>query len=491
MKWQAERKELIDKRDAELAAMRVLLGRETDGQQYMTTEEDQQYATHEAAVEAIQKEIEAGDAQARAAQGRQDRMAALERWDSPQALRSDPGAVMASDGALMQASAAQDRVDLQGRYLGLDGKTVRRYRMGAYMMGMLNGDTRGCGMEVELSALMRQRFPHLANQRGLIIPEEVLERSLSRRETRADSDQTDNVLYANDTALIATQFDAGSYVGTFWQTLVLQQATMISGMVGKRTIPRQTSRPVAKFYAESAAAGKSTPQWDNINLEPHRLTIASGYSGLMQAATPIDIENQLANDFAMAAARKLEYAFFHGSATLQEPIGLLALAAGGAYTTFPATSVVTLGAGANAGGAWTFDKVEEVITAPQLKDSNMGAWRWITHPKGASKMRRLYRQDGTDTPIWDYRDNNVYGYPGTMTTNISDKIKKGTGPATNSAAFFLNVVEAIFARFVGTSFIVDLSGDNALKDEPTLILHEYCDVDNRHPESFVIIPDIA
>lgn len=487
MKWHEQRKELVAKREKEMSAMRTLLDRQAEGQ--LTDEEDSAYATHEDVVKEIQAQIEAGDAQARAAQARHDRMADLERWDAPAPLRIDPSRVMASDGAAMTASAdaTDDYDDMHGRYLGLDGKDVRRYRIGAYIRGALRGDFRRCGMEMEISDAMRRKYAHLSEQSGLIVPEEILARGFPER--RAASTETDHVRQAVDTAIQPDMFQAGSYIEQFWSRMVLQQAMMLNGLIGKQTIPREASRPVAQFRAEGEEAVESTPTWDNIVLEPHRLSIVSGYTGLMQASTPLDLEMIIARQFGMAMSRKLEYAFFHGSSTLHEPTGLLSRSATGAVALFPSMLFVHLGT-TNAGGAFTFPKIEEVVTAPQLMDSDVGSWMWIAHPKGASKMRQLYREAGTDTPIWDYRDNQVYGYPGRTTTQISDKLKKGTSGAVNSAAFFLNQTEAILARFVGTAFYVDVSGAAARKDEPQIVMHEYCDVDNRHPESFVAVPDI-
>ena len=485
MKWQEERKELATRREKELAAMRTLLDRQAEGQ--LTDEEDAAYARHESAVKDIQQQIMDGDAKERAAQGRIDRMTELERWDAPAPQRLDPARVMAMDTPVPNAYRADDD-DLAGRYLGLDGKTVRRYRVGSYIRGALRGDYSHCGMEMELSDLMRRQFPHLERQGGLIVPEEVMERGFPER--RADSGATDFVQAGQDTALLSDTFDAGSYIDQFWARMVLQQAMQFNGLVGKRTIPRATARPVAKFYPEGTAATVTATVWDSIVLEPHRLSIVSGYTGLMQASTPLQMEMLIARDFGMAMSRKLEYAFFHGSTASNEPHGMLSRSSTGAFTYFPAIKYVTLGQ-TNAGGAWTLAKVEDIVTAPQLQDSDVGSWIWIAHPKVASKMRQLYRESGTDTPVWDYRNNQVYGYPGRTTTQLSDKLKKGTGPATNSCAFFLNQAEPIFARFVGTSFMVDISGEAARKDEPQIVMHEYCDTDIRHPESVVAIPDVA
>lgn len=489
MKWHEQRKALVAKREQELSAMRTLLDRQAEGQ--LTDEEDAAYAQHEDAVKEIQTEIEAGDAQARASQARHDRLVELERWDAPSPLRMNPGRVMAFDGAAINApdpASADDYDDMHGRYLGLEGKEVRRYRIGAYIRGALRGDFRRCGMEMEISDAMRSKYTHLSEQSGLIVPEEVLARGFPER--RAASTEQDHVKQAVDTAIQPDTFQAGSYIEQFWARMVLQQAMMLNGLIGKQTFPREASRPVAQFRGEGQEAVESTPTWDNIVLEPHRLSIVSGYTGLMQASTPLDLEMIIARQFGMAMSRKLEYAFFHGSSTLNEPTGLLSRSATGVVALFPAMLFVNLGT-TNAGGAFTFSKIEEIVTAPQLMDSDVGSWLWIAHPKGASKMRQLYRESGTDTPIWDYRDNQVYGYPGRTTTQISDKLKKGTSAAVNSAAFFLNQTEAILARFVGTAFYVDVSGAAARKDEPQIVMHEYCDVDNRHPESFVAIPDVA
>ena len=482
-----ERQEVREKLRKAIDRMGELLQRAEANGGAMSAEEDQEYEQLHKDAETMNGQLDDCNRQLDRQAERRETLDRVRSFDAPAPMRLDPAAAMRE--GVPQMLQEEPWNEPSSRYLGLSGRDVRRYSLGNVVRGILDGGNfRKAGLEMEASEEMRRRFPWLQERGGFHIPEEVLERRLPRLTETRDID------VAAGAALTSETFLTMSYVEQFWSRMAITPgARVMSGLVGTQKIPREATAPQATWHGETSAVAKSEPTWNQITLEPHRLSLMMAYTGLLGASTPIDIESRLIAIMAKSTSRGLERAWYHGFGA-DSPTGILSWnPTAKTYAVLSNIGHVQANSSANAGGALGYASViEPMLTKLASEDADVGDICWIMHPRTASKARGVFRAPGTDTPLYDWMGPNamMMGYKAKTTTLIQTALKKGTSAANLSPLILVSLGFVILARFVGTSFILDYTTNKAT-NTPEIAMHEYCDADMEHLEAVVVCPDLT
>lgn len=253
-------------------------------------------------------------------------------------------------------------------------------------------------------------------------------------------------------------------------------ASMIGGLVGDFTIPKQTGGATAYWLAEGNAPTGSNATLGQVGFSPRTVGAYTDISRKFVNQTALDAEAFVRNDLATVLAIAIDKAGLAGSGAGNEPTGILNDGA------VPAVAI-----GAN-GGAATFAKMVELETAVATANADMGRLAYVTNAKVRGALKT--KDKGTDTGkfVWN-DDNTVNGYAAHATNLIPSNLTKGSG--TNlSAAIFGNWADLVIAMWGGLDILVDpYTGSSSGTVRITAL--QDVDVKLRQSASFAKIADIV
>lgn len=278
-------------------------------------------------------------------------------------------------------------------------------------------------------------------------------------------------------SLVATDLEADSFIAYLYQATPVMAlgTTVLTGLRGDVTIPRQTGTVTTSWLGEGVAATESDPAYDKLSLTPHSLrsTITISRRTLLQA-TPA-IENLVQKDLARSLGVALQSAMLTGTGTSNEPVGLL-----------NTTGIGTVPLGTN-GGSPTWSSI---IGLPQkLAEANalMGKLAFLGNGQVAGTLQVTPKVSGYPRFIQE-DPATLAGYPFAQSQIVPSNGSKGTG--TNlSTLIFGNWSDLILAQWGGLDILVDRY---QYSTSGSVRITAFLDVDIaiRHPVSFAVISDM-
>lgn len=303
--------------------------------------------------------------------------------------------------------------------------------------------------ELEVCATAESQMPAGFNARGVFVPANIFERTLSAG-TATDGAE-----------LVATNLLSGSYIDVLRNNMTALQAgaRMLPGLVGNVDIPRQTSGAAATWIsAEDGDATVSDPQFDTVPLTPKDLAAYTEVTRrLTQQSTPA-IEMLIRNDLFMAIALGLDSAIFYGGGASGVPQGIDG-ATGVDDPTITAAAptyaqlVTQMGTVMAANAANNLSYIISSATWADLK----------TTPKQGSGVEGNFIMGDTNT---------VLGRPAIVSTQL----------AAND--FVLgDFSQILIGEWGGIELNVD-PYTHSLKGKTRYVIFKTCDIAIRHPEAF-------
>ena len=198
--------------------------------------------------------------------------------------------------------------------IGLTEKESRSYSFVRAIRAMAYPNDRGAyeeaAFEREVSAAVEQRMG--ASARGMLVPDEVLRRDLTVGTASSAGD------------LVFTDARPGSFIELLRNRLALNTlgVTMLTGLNGPVSIPRQTGAPTAYWVAEKGAPTESNPTVDQVNLTPKTLGAYTEFSRKLVLQSSIDVEQMVRNELATVIALEIDRAALYGLGNTNQPQGL-------------------------------------------------------------------------------------------------------------------------------------------------------------------------
>lgn len=256
-------------------------------------------------------------------------------------------------------------------------------------------------------------------------------------------------------------------------------ATVVSGLTGNVSYPRQSNVVSVGWVDEGAAVSQHTPTYDAVALEPSTVGayVTVSNQALLQASG-IDLEGVLKRDLGSAVGRELDRAVFFGSGSGAEPQGIRGY-----------TGVNNVEIGTD-GGAPTWSHIVDMEKECAIDNALDGRLGFVTNAQVKAKLLKTLKF-GTDNEgtVWADGPTPLNGYRAVVTQQIPANLTKGSG--TNlSAIIFGNWQEVIIAQWGALSLLVDpyVLADQGLV---RILVHLMCQIELRHPESFCVIDDIV
>jgi HK97 family phage major capsid protein len=254
---------------------------------------------------------------------------------------------------------------------------------------------------------------------GLLIPLQAL--SLHRSVLAEDATKGG---YTVDEDVLGSQFIEQLKNETVIDKLGVRR---LDGLVGNVAIPSKTGASTAYWLSETGEVTASDLTFSSITLNPHRLVALVGVSRQAIFQSSLGLESITREDMAEQINIARDLAYFQGDGASGEPIGLFNITG---------TGSVTFGTTATLAKAIEFET--DVDTSNALRGNPM----YVTTPtvKGAWKAI----DEGTDTGIRLWRNNEVNGYGAMSSQHIPD----------NRVAFG-NFADSIASSWDGVDVIVD------------------------------------
>ena len=287
--------------------------------------------------------------------------------------------------------------DMSTNEVGLEAKEVKRFSFIRALHALANPADRqaqeAASFEREVSEEASKRYGKPAN--GFLVPNEVLKRDLT---------------VGTDTAggnLVATDLLAGSFIDILRNRMAIMQAgtTVLSGLTGNISIPRQTAASTAYWVGEGSAPTESQQAFDQVNMSPKTLGGFTDFSRKTLLQASIDVEQFVRNDLAKVLAIELDRAGIYGSGSSNQPTGLV--------------NTTGIGSQALAGGNYgTFAELIGMETDVASANADAGALKYIFNAAARGALKSTEKASGTAQFVWE--GNEVNGYPAIVSNQLAD-----------------------------------------------------------------------
>ena len=279
--------------------------------------------------------------------------------------------------------------------IGLSDKETRSFSFVKALNYLSNqGDTqarRDAAFEIEVGEAAAKRYERSSN--GIVIPNEVLRRDLVVGTPTAGGDLVDDVLLA------------GSFIELLRNRLSIAQAgaTMLTGLQGNVSIPRQTSAASAYWVGENAAPTESQQAIDQVNMTPKTVGAYVDYSRRLLLQSSVDVEGMVRNDLARVIALEIDRAAIYGTGSSNQPQGL--------------TNVSGIGA-QSLTGVGTFEELIGMETDVATANADAGALRYIVNAATRGGLKFAKKDSGSGEFV--YADNEINGYPVILSNQLAN-----------------------------------------------------------------------
>jgi HK97 family phage major capsid protein len=366
--------------------------------------------------------------------------------------------------------------------LGMSEAEQRNYSLTAALRAAAGETQRG--FEHEVSDALARSAGRSAREHGLFIPMNMkmragdLDRIASRNglpiATRANDTSASN---GNAAATIFTEFV--SLIELLRNQVKVRQmgATFLAGLTGNVAFPKQTGATTASWVADNPGSDvdDSAISFAQMSMSPKILQASTGFSRLLLQQSSVDVEALIRMDLTAVAARAIDLAALVGTGQNNQPKGILNQTGIG--------SIVTTGA------ALSFDNITEFET--QIAEANadvLGTMGYLTTPRVRKKLKNTAElANQIALPIW--QNNEVNGYKADVTNQLPTPMSTGESPYKQHTMVGGVWSELLIGEWVAYEVVTD---PFRLKKQGIIEVTTYdtCDVNVRHPQSFVAATDI-
>jgi len=307
--------------------------------------------------------------------------------------------------------------------------------------------------------------------KGALIPTDVLMRAVTT--TGAAS-------------TIATDTLASSFIDLLRNKMRVRQlgATVLGGLSGNISIPRQSGGATAAWVAEGVAPAQSAQTFDAVTLAPNGVAAETQVTTQTLIQSSIDMEAMIRNDIASVMALAIDLGCINGSGTGGQPTGILNTA-----------GIGSVAMGANGAALANVDPLIDLEAALADVNADEGSLAYLTNSHVIAALKKLKSTTGeylwTNEAAGDYPSatlGSINGYSVARSNQVPNNLTKGTG--TNlSALLFGNWSDLIIGEWGALDLQVDpyTGGVGNVKVKAL----QFVDCAVRHPESFAAITDIV
>jgi HK97 family phage major capsid protein len=286
--------------------------------------------------------------------------------------------------------------------------------------------------------------------------------------------------------LVATELHANRLINMLRPVSIVSNlgAQTLSGLVGNVQIPRQTSAATSYWVAEGGSPTASQQALDQVPMTAKTLGANTAISRKMLLQSSVDISAFVANDLRASIGQELDRVVLCGTGSNNQPTGIL----NGASDVYAIDTN---------GGALGWSDVVNLESILGADNADQGTLAYVTTKQARAKMNQTFLTQYSEKTLWMNNPTGqmpgegiVNGHRAVATNLLPSDLTKGTGTDL-SAMIFGNWSDVIIGQWgMGIDLILD---PYKYSTSGGLQISAFIDVDVciRHPESFVVVKDIA
>ena len=339
-------------------------------------------------------------------------------------------------------------VDTTAGEIGLTQKEVRSFSFLRAINYLANPSDRAArdaaGFEIEASEAAAAKLGRAS--RGITVPVDVMRRDLNVGTATAGGN------------LVETELDAANFIDLLRNASALDRAgaTVLTGLSGNVSIPRQSGAATAYWVAESGSPTESQQTIDQVSLTPKTCGAFTDFSRRLIIQSSIDVENMVRSDLARVLALEIDRVGLYGSGSSNQPLGLK-----------DTTGVLTEDFAAN-----TPTFAEVVALESDVAGANALLGQPVYLMNSAMRGALKTAEKASNTAQFIYMDDEVNGYRAVVSNQVA-----------SNDLWFGNFSDLIMAYFSGLDLMVDPYTGSTSGTVRVVALQDV-DVAARHGESF-------
>lgn len=281
--------------------------------------------------------------------------------------------------------------------VGLSGGEKQRYSVLRALRALVDKDWSGAGFEREChQAILKRAGIAEAPNNGFYVPYEIQQRDLTATTGNAGG------------YVVATDNLAGSFIDLLRNRAVVAQlgATMMTGLVGNVTIPKQTAAATAYWLTnEATAITESQMTLGQLALSPKNVGAYTELSRQLMLQSSPAADALVMNDLARVLALAIDLAALEGSGASGQPTGISQ----------------TAGIGSVTGTSIDYAKVLEFQTDVAGGNALAANCAYVTTPAVASLLKQRVAFSSTASPLWEggILDGNLQGFRAVATNSVT------------------------------------------------------------------------
>lgn len=350
--------------------------------------------------------------------------------------------------------------------IGMNATEKREFSLLRAMEAAATGKWEKAGLEREVSAELEKQ--HGRSATGFFVPTDLMARAYSKGNA------------ANGGNTIATDFRDDLFIDLLRNRLATAQlgATVLDGLVGDITIPKQLTGNSVTWVDENGQASDSNATFGQIGLKPKTVTANTELSRKFMLQSSLSAEQFARNELLQAMMLGIDLAAINGSGTSNQPTGILNTSGIGA---------VAIGTN---GGTLTWQHIVALETSIAAANADLGNLAYLTNTKVRGALKTTLKSEGVSGYIWQDGDTPLNGYRCAVSNQVPSNLTKGSAAGKCSPLIFGNWADLMIAHWGVLDVIVDPYTKGKQGAVVITVLQDV-DIAVRNAESFAAVKDIV
>ena len=281
--------------------------------------------------------------------------------------------------------------------IGMSASEVRSFSFQRAINALANPNNReaweAAAFERECSEAAQQR--NGKPSQGIMVPSDVL---------RGQRDLVVGTSTAGGN-LVNTDLRTGDFIDLLRNRLALANvgATVLNGLQGNVSIPRQTSAASAFWVGEGGNPTESQQAFDQISMTPKTIGAFVDYSRKLLLQGSIDVESMIRMDLAKVLSLEIDRVGIYGTGSTNQPLGLT-------NTTGLGSQTIT--------GTGTFAQYVEMETKVAVANADVASMSYIINATSRGALKTTEKSAGGTFGNFAIMDDTLNGYPVVVTNQL-------------------------------------------------------------------------
>lgn len=333
-----------------------------------------------------------------------------------------------------------------------------------------------------IASEVQQRMEELAQKdnrkcRGIMLPMNLrCDLPAARRFAGSNGAENRDLTVSTGSGAIQTNV-APTLITLLRNRVVVQRlgATILSGMVGNFSLPKETAQPTFAWVAEGAGTTKSNGTIGQVAFGPKTLTAWSVLSRRFTKQTSIDAEMFARYQLIEGAARGVDFGALSGPGTTDNVTGIMA-----------DTNVPLVAIGTN-GGNLTWAKAVEFETKVATNNADVDTMAYVVNAVTNGSTKTLPKI--ADYPVFLQENKQINGYQVAVTNQLPANLSKGSASGTLSSMCFGDFSKLFIAFWGGLDLLVDPYSEGTTGNVRVISFQD-ADINRTYAEAFSRCVDV-